>query len=383
MTRTVTVLYNHVGEDEYAQLKDFDESQLGFEPEYDVAVATAEEEYAAIVTALESEGYEVRLVNIEERLDRLEAAVKARPDVIFNLVEHFHDRAEYEPAVAALFELHQVPFTGSGPLALSLCRRKGTAKQLLLANGVPTPSYRLLWTPKIPRSHGLRYPLIVKPAREDASAGVDQDSVVTGYRQLVSRLEQAFLSFGPPMLVEEFIVGREFHASVLGNDPGRMLPLVEYDFSRLPSGRHPIISYAVKWDPLQEDFHRVDSICPPKLGKRIVERIEKVVLAAYRILGARDYARLDIRLDREGRPFVLELNPNPDLTEGVSFMESAEAVGMSFPKTLAAIVEMAAARRPVPAAPDALAAEAPAGDAPTEEDRAATGPAPEAAGRTP
>lgn len=341
----VAVLYNHVGDDEYEKLKDFDESKLDFDPEYDVAVATVQEEYDAIVTALRDQGFAATAVNVEERLEVLTELVQhRRPDVIFNLVEHFHDQAGLEPAVAGFFDLHQIPYTGATPLALGLCRRKGTAKQLLLANGVPTPDYRILWTPRIPRNHGLRYPLIVKPAREDASAGVHEDSVVDRYSELVRRVGAAFAAFDAPILVEEFVAGREFHIAILGNDPPRVLPMVEYDFARLPEGRRGIISYAVKWDPTQEDYHRVDSICPARVSKRIQARIEKAAIGAFRVLGCRDYARLDVRLDADGQPFVLEVNPNPDLTEGVSFMESAEAAGLSFGDTLAALVNMAAER---------------------------------------
>lgn len=343
----VAVLFNHVGDDEYEKLRDFDESKLDFDPEYDVAVATVQEEYDAIVTALRDQGFDAFAVNVQENIEVLTDLVSNnRPDVIFNLVEHFHDQADLEPAIAAFFDLHRIPYTGATPLALGLCRRKGTAKQLLLANGVPTPDYRLLWTPKIPRTHGLRYPLIVKPAREDASAGVHEDSVVDRYGQLVARVEAAFASFEAPILVEEFVAGREFHIAILGNDPPRVLPMVEYDFARLPEGRRGIISYAVKWDPLQEDYHRVDSICPARVSRRIQTRIERAALGAFRVLGCRDYARLDVRLDERGQPFVLEVNPNPDLTEGVSFMESAEAGGLTFGETLAALVNMAAARSP-------------------------------------
>lgn len=343
----VTVLYNHVGEDEYEKLKDFDKSRLDFKPEYDIEVATVQEEYDAIVEALREEGYDAHAFNLGEQLSRLHDLVQhQRPDVIFNLVEHFHDDAELETAVAALFDLYGIPYTGSPPFALDLCRRKGTAKQLLLANGVPTPRYLLLWKPSVPKRHGLRYPMIIKPARGDASEGVEEESVVDDFRTLEERVAGAFEVHGEPILVEEFIEGRELHVGVLGNDPPEVLPMVEYDFSNLPEGRRGIISYSVKWDPTKEDYHRVHSICPPRLPRRVRARIEEVAIHAYQILNCRDYARLDIRLDAKNRPHVLEVNPNPDLTEGVSFMESAEVAGMTFSETLASIVEMALERGP-------------------------------------
>lgn len=343
---SVLVLYNQVGEDEYQHLKHVDPKTLGFEPVYPLDVATSAEEYRAIVKALRSEGFKVRAANVREDLGRLERLLRRnRPDVIFNLVEFFHESAELEAAVAGLFELYQIPYTGAPPFALALCQRKGLTKQVLLANGVPTPKFRSLTEARIPRRHGLRYPLIVKPAREDASAGVDEKAVVHDYAELQARLEHVFAEFRPPVLVEEFIEGRELHVGVFGNDAPEVLPAVEFDFSDLPADYPAIISYEAKWDPLQEIYHRVHSVCPAKVSRRAWKKVQDVCLRAYRVCGCRDYARLDIRL-ANSHPYILEVNPNPDLTEGVSFMESAEVAGYPFPEALRRIVEMALARKP-------------------------------------
>ncbi len=345
---SVLVLYNMVGEDEYQHLKHVDPKTLGFEPVYPLDVATSAEEYLAIVKALRAEGFKVRAVNVKEDLGRLERLLRRNPpDVIFNLIEFFHESAHLEGAVAGLFELYRIPYTGAPPFALNLCQRKGLTKQVLLANGVPTPKFRSLNEPKIPRRHGLHYPLIVKPAREDASAGVDAKAVVHDYAELQARLEHVFTEFSPPILVEEFIEGRELHVGVFGNETPEVLPAVEFDFSDLPKDYPAIISYAAKWDPLQEIYHRVHSICPAKVSKRAWKKVEETCLRAYRVCGCRDYARLDIRLAGT-HPYVLEVNPNPDLTEGVSFMESAHEAGYPFPTALRRIVEMALTRKPPP-----------------------------------
>ena len=342
---SVAVLYNHVDEDEYEKMRDVDPATLPFEAEYDLDVATAEEEYQAIVKALRREGFVARGVNIREDVRRLERAVRSRPDVVFNLIEHFHAQPLLESYVPGIYELHNVPYTGAPPFALALCQRKGLTKQVLLANGVPTPRFRSLTAPKISRRHGLHYPLIVKPAREDASSGVARESVVHDYEQLTARLGDVFEEFDPPILVEEFIVGRELHVSILGNDPPEVLPMIEFDFSDLPDDYPHIISYDAKWNPLDEAYHRVHSMCPANLSARVKSKVERIALEAYRLTGCRDYARLDLRLAPRSQAFVLEVNPNPDLTEGVSFMESAEAVGHTFGKTLRKIVEFALARR--------------------------------------
>ncbi len=345
---SVVVLYNQVGEDWYEKLKEVDPSTLPFKPEYPIHVATVKEEYEDVVGALRREGYRARAVNLENDLRKLERVVKrSRPDVILNLVEYFHDDAGLEAAVAGMFDLYRIPYTGAPPFALELCMDKALTKQILQANRIPTPRFKLLHEPKVPKRLGLRYPVIVKPTWEDASAGVHKNSVVHDDHQLAERLQPLFEEFCQPILVEEFVDGRELHVSVWGNDPPEALPPIEFDFSALPPDYPPIISYAAKWDPLDEAYHRVHTVCPAPLSKRLLRKIENVAVRAYEITECRDYARLDIRL-KDDKPYVLEVNPNPDLTEGVSLLESAEQAGYSFSQALAHLVELAAERKPEP-----------------------------------
>ena len=349
---TVAVLFNHVGEDEYEQIRQVDPATLSFEPEYDIHVATIMEEYRAVARGLRRAGCRVRLVNIRDDVTVLQRLLRGtpRPDVIFNLVEHYRDDPEHEAHIAGVLDVHGIPYTGAAPFVLSLLRRKGLTKHLLLANGVPTPRYRILSEPRIPRRHGLHYPLIVKPSREDASAGVSRESVVWDHASLLEQVRFVAQEFGPPTLVEEFIEGRELHAAVWGNDPPEMLPIIEFDFSDLPPDQPNIISFDAKWNPLKEEFHQVFTVCPARLSRRAQRRVERAALAAYRVTGCRDYARLDLRLTPDDHPFVLEVNPNPDLTEGVSFMESTEKAGYAFADALRLIVEMVLARTPIPTA---------------------------------
>ncbi len=343
---SVLVVYNFVGEDEYERLKHVDPKSLEFEPEYDIKVPTVSEEYEAVAKALRQEGYRARTFNIHEDLSRLERRIKRNPpDVVFNLVEFFHDDPELEQYIAGLFELHRIAYTGASPFALGLCHKKGMVKQLLLAHGVATPRFVLLHEPRVPKRPKLKFPLIVKPAREDASAGVERESVVFDDTQLATRLAYVFEEFAPPVLVEEFIDGTELHVGVLGNDDAEVLPPIEWDFSELPGDHPPIISFAAKWNPLSEVYHRVHSICPARLSKKMLRKVERTVLKAYEVTGCRDYARLDVRLGDDGKVYVLEVNPNPDLTEGVSLMESAEHADYSFSTTLAIIVEYALERK--------------------------------------
>jgi D-alanine-D-alanine ligase len=345
---SVVVLFNHVDDDEYEEIRKIDPKTLPFVPEYDIHVATVMEEYRAVVRGLRRAGYKARAVNLKDDVRVIERLVRRNPpDVIFNLVEHYRDDPEHETHIAGLLDLHGIPYTGSPPFALSLCRRKGLTKHLLRVNGVPTPAYRILHEPRIPRRHGLHYPVIVKPSREDASAGVTRDSVVGDHPALMAQIAHVWQDYGAPILVEEFIEGRELHVAVWDNGEPRILPIIEFDFSDLPPDQPNIISFDAKWNPLNQEYHQVFTICPARITKRALLRVEKAALAAYRLTGCRDYARLDLRLTPKDQPFVLEVNPNPDLTEGVSFMESAEQAGLRFEDALASIVEMALERRPV------------------------------------
>ncbi len=340
--KTVGIVFNHVGDDIYETMRDVDPATLSFTPEYQIDVATVQEEYQAIATALESEGYEAKLINLEDDLEVLfDKLRKDPPGVVFNLVEHLHDNPGLESAVAGVFEILRIPYTGAPPFALQLCQRKGMTKQILKENGVRTPRFMLLHEAKAPRRHGLRYPLIVKPAREDASSGVDVNSVVADLDGLLAQLHRVFEEYEPPILVEEFIDGRELHVAVLGNSPGEVLPILEYDFTGLPSEHPKVLSYDVKWDPLKEAYHRVHTVCPAEMPKTVERRVKQAALRAYELTNCRDYARVDIRLSTDNKAYVLEVNPNPDLTEGVSFMESAEVRGLTFPATLRRIVEYA------------------------------------------
>lgn len=343
--KTVLVMYNQVEKDIYEDLRSIDPATLNFTPRYTIHVATVQEEYDAIVEALRREGFNARGVNLKDDLSMLLKLIREDPpDVVFNLVEFFCNDAAHESSVAALFDLHRIRYTGAPPFCLSLCRHKGLTKQILMQNGLATPHFRILQQPVIERRHGLRYPLIVKPSRQDGSAGVEAASVVRDFAQLRRQLEATHSRFGPPILVEEFIDGKELHVSVLGNNPPMVLPVLEYDFSELEGDHPPVITYDVKWNPLAAAYHKVHARCPAQIDSEIETLVKEQALAAYAATFCRDYARLDLRLGSDGVPYILEVNPNPDLTEGVSFMQSAEKAGFGFSETLRRIVSFALER---------------------------------------
>jgi D-alanine-D-alanine ligase len=347
--KKVLVLWNSVEEDIYEQLKKDGPKPLSWAPEKEsTIVETVGDEMRAIRLALREKGYQVRVVNLEDDLDHLILTVRSfRPDAILNLVEIFADDPILESAIAGLFDLLGVPYTGATPLCLATCQRKFRTKVMLAAEGVPTPRHRLVERLPLPRRLGLGYPLIVKPVREDASGGVNRESVVYDRSALEKRVAWVLEHFAQPALIETYIHGREIHAAVMGNDPPRVLPLMEVLFEDGGPREPQILSYDAKWDPESRDFYSFETVVPPRrLPPGVARRIRDIALRSYRCLGCRDYARVDMRLDAEGNPFVLEVNPNPDLVSGTGFMACGEAGGRSFAEILSEIVEMAIARRP-------------------------------------
>ncbi len=346
--RRALVLWNQIGEDEYEALAERGPVALSWNPEQTAAeVGTVQDEIDSIVEACRNSGYVTRDVNIADDFDRMSDAVRAfRPDVILNLVEFFNDEAAQEAYVAGLFELWRIPYTGAPPLTLLTCQRKFRTKVLLEAQGVPTPAYTIFYEP-VQRPVALPYPLIVKPAREDASGGIDADSVVHDHAALEARVRLVLEDHQQPALVERFIDGREIHVAILGNSPPAVLPMLEFEFEAPDDGdpRPQILTYEAKWDPTSPDFYASDVQVPPrKLPRRLGNRLAKAALAAYRLTGCRDYARVDFRVDADGEPYILEVNPNPDLAEGVGFALCAERSGRTFSGLIGELLEMALSR---------------------------------------
>ncbi len=345
----VLLLWNHVGEDEYEAIAERGPTELPWSPGRNATeVSTVQDEIDDISNALAVAGFRTRTVNVAEDIDTVIDAIRRfKPHVVFNLMEFFNDKAVQEAYIAGLYELLGVPYTGGGPLCLLTCQRKFRTKILLESQGVPTPAYVRVDALPVPRDHGLRYPLIVKPAREDASGGIHTASVVNDHDALVEQVRIVLEEHEQPALVERYVSGREIHVAILGNSPPQVLPMLEFEFEDNDDGGPQILSYEAKWDPMSPDFYALDVQVPPRrLPRRLGNRIEKIALAAYAITGCRDYARVDLRIDDDGNPFVLEVNPNPDLAHGTGFMLCAEKSGRTFQSTIVELVDMALSRGP-------------------------------------
>jgi D-alanine-D-alanine ligase len=342
---SVAVLYNDIPTPQGMADSNVQAVPLNFKPVYDLEQPDTEEEIAEILEALQKEEFDTFSYNLLNRFENLVDILKRKkPDIVFNLVESFYDSPLKEMMVTGVYEMLGVPYTGSPPITLGICQRKGLSKQILLANGIPTPRFKLMVGKNISNRHGLHYPLIVKPGREDGSIGVENESVVYNLKELKHRCAYILDEFRQPAIVEEFIDGRELNVSILGSEEPLVLPISEVDFSTMPESFKNIVTYQAKWEPRHEAYHRTIPICPARLSKKAEKRVGEIALSAFQIMGCRDYARVDMRLDRKNNPFVLEVNPNPHLSEGMGLMRSAETYGLSFSQTLRRIVEFALKR---------------------------------------
>lgn len=341
----VAVVYNEAfPEIENAYTTEFPKN-LGFKPYFDLEQSDPIAEYERIAKILRSAGYDAYILNILDDVNKfLIDYEKNSPDVVFNFVEIYKDNAQLEMSFAGLLELLKLPYTGAPAIALGTCQNKTLTKRILRENSIPTPKFRFIKKKSKDYQSDLSFPIIVKPAFEDASVGIENDSIVTDRNLLKNRVEYILDYYKQPALIEEFIDGRELNVAVLGDRKIRALPISEIDFSRMPDHLYNIVSYQAKWDPLHEAYHKTIPICPAKLPKRIEEKAKQIATKCLRTMNCRDYARVDMRLSKDNNLYVLEVNPNPDLTEDAGFMRSAKQAGMSYRKSLLKILEFAIKR---------------------------------------
>jgi len=298
----------------------------------------------AVETALATQ-HQVSLV--EADLDAFETLRKLRPDLVFNIAEGLLGNSR-EAQIPAILDMLGIPYTGSDPVTLGICLDKRRTKEILACHGVPTPRFAVVHSPgEIPAR--LRYPLMVKPILEGSSKGVTDKSLVQDRRGLRRQVEWVLDTYRQPALIEEFLPGREFTVALLGNgEELRALPIVEINFGSLPEGVNPIYSFEAKWlwdreeDPLQ-----IFS-CPAPLEPLLKKQIEEICKRAFRVLGCRDWCRIDVRLDSRGLPNIIELNPLPGILprpeQNSCFPKAARAAGLSYEQMILSVAEAASKR---------------------------------------
>lgn len=299
-----------------------------------------------LMRVLEGRGHVAHAVGIRDDMAAtMDEIRRCDPAVVFNLCESVGGDSRFEPLLPLLLEQSQLAYTGSGPLALSLALHKHKAKEVLRARGVPTPEAAFV-THKA-QSVALPYPLIVKPAREDASVGIYSESVVWNEAALQTRVAHVLDQYQQPALVERYIEGREIYVSLLGrlDGPPEVLPFFEIDFSGLPSDRPRIVSFEGKW---VEDSVEYAGTKPVRceLEPAVASRVADAALGAWDALELRDYGRVDIRLASDGTPYVIDINPNCDLShEAGGFARAARAAGLAYDGLVARLLDLALARQ--------------------------------------
>jgi D-alanine-D-alanine ligase len=294
-----------------------------------------------IFEALEKLGHEPSYVVLDGNDKTLTALTRCETDLFFNLVESYAGDDHKEMHVAAYLDLLGRPYTGASPQALFLAQDKALAKKIFDFHGIRTPFFATCYQGTLYHSHDIAFPLIVKPISEDASIGIDKDSVVGSVKELMERIHYVQEEFESPALIEEFIEGREIYAAILGNREPEVLPLVELDLSRLPAGMPKVAGTEVKWEKDSEAYKATKSAPVEDLDEEIEERLAETALAAYRALKLRDYARIDMRVTNKGEVYVIEANPNPWLSSNSEFFMAAKKSGRSYADMIGAIVDLA------------------------------------------
>ncbi len=286
-----------------------------------------------VLTALEGLGHEVRPLGVADELLPIRQAIAGfRPHLCFNLLMHFHDAGVYDSAVVSYLELMKIPYTGCNPRGLFLAGDKALSKKILTYHRIRTP--RFLSFPRgravrsVPRN--LHFPLIVKSESEHASTGISQASIVRDEDALRERVEFVHRSVGTAAIAEEYIEGRELTVGVLGNTRLEVFPVWEMFFEDLPDGAPAIATSRVKWDQAYQKKIGLRTGPAEGLGDDLEAKLKRLARRVYRALELSGYGRVDLRLDEEGRPWVLEANPNPDLCFGEDFAESAERTDTTY-----------------------------------------------------
>jgi D-alanine-D-alanine ligase len=271
-------------------------------------------------------------------LDKLK---KLAPDLVFNLTESLAQDSRNEIVMPAVLDMLGIPFTGSGSMALGLCLHKPKAKDILRSRGVPTPASCTVERVRDAAGVDLPFPVFCKLAREDASVGIRDDNVINDKRSLVRRVRALIEEFDQPVLIERYVEGREVYVTLLGNARVAPLPFHEIDFSLMPPGRPRIVSYAAKWDETSPEYAGTTPVPVTEITPVLRASIERAAISAFRALELRDYGRVDFRVADDGTPYVIDVNPNCDISPDAGVARAAKAAGMNYPQLIGRICEIA------------------------------------------
>ncbi|HUX99063.1 MAG TPA: ATP-grasp domain-containing protein, partial [Candidatus Deferrimicrobium sp.] len=262
-----------------------------------------------IQSALETSKHKV--IPIEADRNALDILVNTKLDVIFNIAEGLQNNVDRESIFPAIFEFLGIPYVGSDPLCLAITLDKPAAKKVWLLNGIPTAGFQIIEKIEDLEDCNLSFPILVKPSHEGTSKGIFNDSYVENKKALREQVEKTLREYQQPVIIEEFIEGREFTVTVIGNkEPYEVLPPVEISFEGLPEQAKHFCSYEVKtiWDDPKS------TVCPANITPEQEKKLQMTALNAYKAVKVRDFGRVDMRLDKNDNPYVIEINPLPGMS---------------------------------------------------------------------
>jgi len=300
-----------------------------------------------IENTLKERGYQTTFIDFNQLGPASEILKSGKVDLVFNVGERLNNSSLLEPHIASLFDMYQVPYTGSNPFTLGLCIDKIRVKKLLTYHNIPTAKWDYMYDLKDELRTDLRYPLIVKPANTDNSIGINNDSVVTSPKQLKKQLEYVLETLKRPALIEEYLEGDEYDVSIIGSedDDLRVLPLARTIFDKLPEGYWHIVPFEFKFAEAPVYKKYITTQIPPKnVNHKLLQLITEIALDTYNILDCHDYGRVEIKLDKDDNPYILELNPNPSINKGNRVPTVAELVGMNYGDFIEEIIALAVKR---------------------------------------
>ena len=297
---------------------------------------------ANVLAALAELGVTTEQLAIFDDLDLLSQKLERfTPDVIFNLADQFKNNRAFDQNIASFLEMHGLPFTGCGSTGLTLCKHKAISKKILGYHRIRVPEFAVIARGRRGvRPRRLKFPILVKPLKEEASYGIAQASFVETDEQFKERVQFIHEKYGNDAIAEEYVEGRELYVSILGNHRLQVLPIRELVFQEVPPDEPKIATYKAKWD---EDYRKRWGLqnqfagnLDPALERKIIQTCKRI----YRLLTIDGYARLDLRVTVNGEIYFIEANPNPILAADEDFAQSAIKAGLAFPQLVERIVRL-------------------------------------------
>jgi len=330
MKKVLVIMHKDLVPPPQTKQKDVDRFTTAWVTEFDV------------ISTLKKSKFEINTLGIDQDITVLNKEIREnKPDIVFNLLEQFNNDPAMDYHIVTLLELHGIPYTGSNPKGLVLARDKALTKKILHYHRVLTPKFfTLKRNEKLQIPKGLKYPLIVKCLYEEASYGIAQKSVVHSFEKLEERVKYIQETLEQDAIIEEFIEGKEYYIGVMGNNRLKVLPVWELVYKNVDEPEKEIYTARAKWNKNYRKRKGIDHQ-RAKISESLEKKIKHVCKRSYKALSISGYARVDIRVDQNDNVYVLEVNPNPNISFDDEFAMSAKHAGLSYPMLLKKLIQQA------------------------------------------